>query len=172
MRISLIAAASANRVIGKDGGLPWHLPADLAHFKAFTMGHCMVMGRATWEAFPKALPGRTSLVISRSAPALPEGVIGVESAGQAIEEARRRGETELMVIGGGQIYTLFLPMASRIYLTRVHTRIENGGAFFPVISAPEWAIVHSEYRIKDEKNAFDMEFIVLERREITPTAAG
>lgn len=172
MRISLIAAASANRVIGKDGGLPWHLPADLAHFKAVTMGHCMVMGRSTWDAFPKALPGRTSLVLSRSAPPLPEGVIGVESADQAMEEARLRGETELMVIGGGQVYSLFLPLASRIYLTRVNTRIENGGAFMPVISALDWTILHSEYRVKDEKNAFDMEFMVLERREITPPAAG
>lgn len=164
MLISLIAAASTNRAIGKNGGLPWHLPADLRFFKEKTMGHHMLMGRKTWEAFPKPLPGRTSIVLGKFSEALPEGVLMVSSLEEGIELARSRGEEELMIIGGGMLYDSALARADRIYLTHVLTRIRDASAFFPVVSALDWEIISSEYREKDEKNPFSMEFMELRRK--------
>lgn len=164
MLISLIAAASTNRAIGKNGGLPWHLPADLRFFKEKTMGHHMLMGRKTWEAFPKPLPGRTSIVLGKFSEALPEGVLMVSSLEEGIELARSRGEEELMIIGGGMLYDSALAGADRIYLTHVLTRIRDASAFFPVVSALDWEIISSEYREKDEKNPFSMEFMELRRK--------
>lgn len=164
MLISLIAAASTNRAIGKDGGLPWHLPADLRFFKEKTMGHHMLMGRKTWEAFPKALPGRTSIVLGKFSEALPEGVLMVSSLEEGIDLARNRGEEELMIIGGGKLYESSLVAADRIYLTHVLTRIRDASAFFPVVSALDWEIISSEYRDRDEKNPFPMEFMELRRK--------
>lgn len=164
MTISLIAAASTNRAIGKDGGLPWHLPADLRFFKDKTMGHHMLMGRKTWEAFPKPLPGRTSIVLGKFSEALPDGVLSVSRLEEGIELARSRDEKELMIIGGGQVYESSLPVADRIYLTHVLTRIRDASAFFPVVSALDWEIIASEYREKDEKNPFPMEFMELRRK--------
>jgi dihydrofolate reductase len=164
MIISLIAAASVNRAIGKDGGLPWHLPADLRYFREKTMGHHMLMGRKTWEAFPKPLPGRTSIVLGSMTSGLPEGVISASSLQEGIDIARSRGEEELMIIGGGQLYESAISLADRIYLTRVYTRIVDATAIFPVVSVLEWKIIASEYVGKDEKNPFPMEFMELRRK--------
>jgi dihydrofolate reductase len=166
MIISLIAAASHNRAIGKDGGLPWHLPADLKFFKEKTMGHHMLMGRKTWEAFPKALPGRTSIVLGKFAEPLPEGVFTVASLEEGVALAKSKGESELMVIGGGQVYEASLKLADRIYLTHVLTNISDATAFFPVVSALKWEIISSEFREKDEKNPFSMEFMELHRKGV------
>jgi len=164
MKISLIAAASTNRVIGLNAGLPWHLPADLKFFKEKTMGHHMIMGRKTWEAFPKALPGRISIVLGRNLSNLPEGVYAIEKLEDGISLAKSLGETELMIIGGGQVYESAIALADCIYLTHVQTRISGGTAFFPVVSALDWEIVDSQIRVKDEKNPFSMEFLELRRR--------
>lgn len=164
MKISLIAAASVNRVIGLNGELPWHLPADLRYFRDKTLGHHILMGRKTWEAFPRPLPGRTSIVLGRMQHRMPEGVFSVESLEAGIELAGSRGEKELMIIGGGQVYASALPFADTVYLTHILTRIAGGNAFLPVMSALEWEIVSSEYREKDEKNPFSMEFMELRRK--------
>lgn len=164
MKISLIAAASINRVIGLNGDLPWHLPADLKYFRDKTLGHHILMGRNTWEAFPRPLPGRTSIVLGRVQTRLPDGVFSVESLESGIGLARAAGEQELMIIGGGKVYEAALPFANTIYLTHVLTRISNGTAFFPVISALEWEIVSSEFREKDEKNRFSVEFMELRKK--------
>ena len=167
MKISLIAAASVNRVIGLNGGLPWHLPADLRFFRDKTMGHHLLMGRKTWEAFPRPLPGRTSIVLGKVQQRMPEGVFSVQSLEEGIELARSRGEEELMVIGGGQLYEAAIGKAEVIYLTHILTRIKEEGVLFPVVSAMDWEIVSSEYREKDEKNPFPMEFIELRRKGVS-----
>jgi dihydrofolate reductase len=168
MLISLIAAASTNRVIGTDNQLPWHLPADLKFFKEKTLGHHILMGRKTWESFGKPLPGRTSVVISRNQNLnVPEGVFLVQALSDGIELARSRGETELMIIGGGQIFEEALPLADRIYLTHVYTRIPQGEGviLFPPVLQSEWEIVSTENRNKDDKHAFGMDFLKLERKK-------
>lgn len=167
MIISLIAAASSNRVIGVQNQLPWHLPADLKFFKEKTLGHHILMGRKTWESFGKPLPGRTSVVISQSSGlVVPEGVFLFEQIKDGIEFARNRGESELMIIGGGQIFEKSIPFADRIYLTHVYTRIPHGEGviLFPSVLQSDWKIVSSEIRNKDEKHAFGMDFLVLERK--------
>jgi len=164
MKISLIAAASINRVIGLNGDLPWHLPADLKYFRDKTLGHHILMGRKTWEAFPRPLPGRTSIVLGHLSQRLPEGVFSVEQLEAGIDLARSAGEQELMIIGGGQVYEAALPFADTIYLTHVLARINGGTAYFPVISANNWEIISSEFREKDEKNPYSVEFQVLKRK--------
>jgi dihydrofolate reductase len=167
MIISLIAAASSNRVIGTENRLPWHLPADLKFFKEKTLGHHILMGRKTWESFGKPLPGRTSVVITRNQElATPEGVFQFKEIQDGIEFARSRGEAELMIIGGGQIFEKSLPLANRIYLTHVCTRIQHGEGviLFPPVLQSNWQIASSEHRNKDEKHPFEMDFLILERK--------
>jgi dihydrofolate reductase len=139
--IALIVAAADNDVIGRDNALPWDLPADLAHFKRTTMGKPILMGRLTYESIGRPLPGRTNIVISRDPDYSAEGVRCVQSLEEAIELAqdiaRTDGGSELMVIGGAQIYALALPMASRIYLTRVHAE-PAGDAFLHGIDWKDW----------------------------------
>lgn len=156
MRISLIVAASTNNVIGADGELPWHLPEDLRHFKAITMGKPMIMGRATWDAIGRALPGRRSIVLTRQqdfsakdCEVVPDVEAALAAAGAA---------DEVMVIGGGEIYREFLPMADRIYLTRVQVESE-GDTLFPELEMSEWDVVAvAEYPPGDEREiGFDLE---------------
>ena len=158
--ISLIVAASANNVIGADGELPWRLSNDLKRFKAITMGKPIVMGRKTWDSIGRALPGRQNIVITRQSDFIAEGCDVVGSVAQALAAA---GDTdEVMVIGGSQVYELFLPDADRIYLTRVHAEVE-GDAFLPRTTLDEWHEVARESLAADESNEFDVEFITLER---------
>jgi len=164
MIISLIAAISTNRVIGIGNELPWNLPSDLQHFKRITMGRTILMGRKTWDIFGKPLPGRTSIVISGKKLDLPEKVKGFQSISEAIQYTKSTGESELMVIGGGEIYTHCLPLADKLYLTHVFTKIYNGTAFFPPVRSTEWKIMESEYKVKDEKNPFDMEYLTLVKK--------
>lgn len=159
----MIAAASTNMAIGIKDGLPWHLPADLKYFKEKTLGHHIVMGRKTWELFPKPLPGRISIVISRSPQNLPEGVLGFSDLSQAIEFAKNQGEEELMIIGGGKLYESALHMADTLYLTHVYTKVPEPTARFPAVRTANWMVVHSEFKPKDEKNGYSMEFLILKR---------
>jgi dihydrofolate reductase len=133
--ISLIVAAATNNVIGVNGGLPWHLPDDLKRFKAITMGKPIVMGRKTFESIGQALPGRKNIVISTQAGFRAGGCDVVASTAAAIASAD--GADEIMIIGGAQIYRLFLPMATRVYLTRVHAEI-TGDASFPPLDPVLW----------------------------------
>lgn len=126
--IVLVVAIADNGVIGKDGAIPWHIPADLKRFKALTMGHTIVMGRKTWDSLPqKPLPGRTNVVVTRQADWKAEGAVTATSLEQAI------GGTSgpVMVIGGAEIYARALPLATRIELTEVH-RAYDGDAQFPL----------------------------------------
>ena len=158
--ISLIAAASENGVIGRDGGLPWRLSDDLRYFKSMTMGKPVVMGRRTWESIGRPLPGRRNVVVSRQQGFVAAGCEVVSSVGDAVAAA---GDAEeIMIIGGSEIYALFLPLARRIYLTRVHADID-GDATLPTLG-DEWRLVDDERHTADERNEFDYSYRVYERR--------
>ncbi len=158
--ISLVVAAGENGAIGKDGTMPWHLPADLAHFKRITMGKPIVMGRRTFEAIGRALPGRRNIVVSRRRAF---SVSGAETATSLEAALALAGDApEVMVIGGGELYRAALPLAHRIYLTRVHAT-PGGDAFFPELSGAEWRETAREEYAADEANRHALSFLVLER---------
>ena len=160
--ISLIVAASANQVIGSDGALPWRLPDDLERFKTITMGKPIVMGRKTWESIGRALPGRHNIVLTRNSDFVAEACTIAASADEALAAA---GDVdEVMIIGGGQIYEMFLPRADRVYLTRVHADID-GDTRFPDLPDSEWQLVKREARPADERNEFPFAFEVYDRRD-------
>lgn len=157
--IELVVASSENDVIGRANKLPWHLPADLKHFKSLTVGKTILMGRKTYESIGKALPQRTNIVMSRSARFAPGDCKVVGSAHEACALA---GEL-LMVIGGAEIYRQCLPLASRIHLTLVHTRIEDGDTFFSDWRVAPWRETARQRFEPDEKNAYAYSFVTLER---------
>ncbi len=159
MIISMIAAMANDRVIGKDNQMPWHLPADFNWFKRCTMGKPVVMGRKTYESIGRPLPGRQNIVISRDKNLSIEGVDVVASIEQAIDKAG--SVEEVMIIGGGSIYEACLPKADRLYVTFIDADLEGDTQF------PDWGqgwkeSVEENY-LADEKNAYDMKFVVLER---------
>lgn len=160
MKISMIAAMAKGRVIGKDNTMPWHLPADFAWFKRNTLGKPIIMGRKTYESIGRPLPGRRNIVISRNPACVFEGVETVTSMDEAL--ALVKGEKEVMIIGGGSIYNACLPRAHRLYLTFIDAQIE-GDTCFPDWGDKGWKKSHSEQYNADEKNAYNMEFVILER---------
>lgn len=161
--LSIIAAMSENRVIGRGGRLPWHLPADLAHFKSLTMGHAMIMGRKTYDSIGRPLPGRTSIVLSRSRAIEAPGVITARSLNDAIAAAA--GGAEVFVIGGSEVFAAALPMADRLHLTIVHTTIPDGDVFFPSFDDRRWSLDSERYVPADADNAFAMTMRMLTRKQ-------
>ncbi len=159
MKISMIAAMAKDRVIGKDNQMPWHLPADLQHFKRVTLGKPVIMGRKTFESIGRPLPGRRNLVVSRAGFSA-EGVDVVPSMDAALEAVS--GVDEVMVIGGGTIYELMLPRADRLYLTEIDLKAD-GDTRFPDYSVYPWQEIESESHSADEKNPYDYRFFTLER---------
>jgi dihydrofolate reductase len=159
--VELVVAVSENDVIGRANQLPWRLSADLRHFRTLTMGHDMFMGRKTYESIGKALPGRTSWVLSRSTEFAPPDAKVVRTLAEA--RSAVGAESPLLVIGGAEIYRLCLPEAQRIHLTLVHAQIEDGDTFFPDWRDLEWREVGRERHEADEKNAYAYSFITLER---------
>jgi dihydrofolate reductase len=164
-RISLIAAVARNGVIGRKNALPWHLPADLKRFKALTLGHPVVMGRKTWDSIlatlGKLLPGRTSIVVSRS-PSLPAAAAGaIVSASLPAAIAAAGAADEVFVIGGAEIYALALPEADRLYLTEVDTEPE-GDAWFPRFDKSEFVQTTREAGPPEGKLGYD--FVTYDRR--------
>ena len=157
MKLSIIVAMSENRVIGRDGDLPWHLSADLKRFKRLTMGHPILMGRKTYESIGRPLPGRRSIVISRQADYRPEGVDVAGSLPTAIELC---GDVdEAFIIGGASIYEQALPLANRLHLTQVLATVE-GDTFFPEIAPERLTLVESEETTIDEKSGLSYQFLV------------
>jgi len=139
MQLTAIAAVSDNWVIGKGNDLPWHIPEDLKRFKAFTKGKWMVMGRATWESIGKRpLPGRPAIVVSRTLGDDDKATV-VTSLQAAIDHAKAAGADELVVCGGGRLYTEALPLVDVVSLTRVHLTIDDGEAFFPAFDGEGFA---------------------------------
>jgi dihydrofolate reductase len=159
--LELVVAVAENDVIGRGNRLPWHLPADLRHFKSLTLGKPVLMGRKTYESIGKALPGRTNIVLSRSAAFAPGDCVVVKT----LDDARVAAgdHSALMVIGGAEIYRQSLPLASRIHLTLVHTSIENGDTVFAGWRGAEWDEASCERHESDDKNAYAYSFITLER---------
>lgn len=139
--LAMIAALAENRVIGLDNQMPWHLPADLKHFKAMTLGKPIIMGRKTWDSLGRPLPGRLNLVVSRQPDLRLDGAEAFTSLDAALvraeQWAREQGVDELMLIGGAQLYGQALSQAQRLYLTRIESDPE-GDAFFPAFDEAEW----------------------------------
>jgi dihydrofolate reductase len=164
MAVSLIVAVSENGVIGRDGGLPWRLSADLKHFKGTTMGHHLIIGRRTWDEVGKPLPGRAMVVITRSRRFAPEDVRVAHSLEQALDIAH--DDDEPFIGGGAQIYRRALEneLVDRIYLTRVHAEVE-GDTFLPKLDLEDWELVSEEHHETDERNEFPYSFLVYERRD-------
>lgn len=160
--IVLVAAVAENGVIGQGGVMPWHLPADLAHFKRVTWGHPILMGRRTFEAIGRALPGRRNIVLTGNPDFSAPGIETAASLEQALE---RIGETtQVMVIGGAELYRIALPLAQRIYLTRIHASPE-GDTFFPDLVPAQWRQVERKTHPTDEFHPYALSFIELERVE-------
>ncbi|HEV7331396.1 MAG TPA: dihydrofolate reductase [Flavisolibacter sp.] len=169
MIISLLLAASANNVIGKDNQLPWHLPNDLKYFKNLTWGLPILMGRKTFDSIGKPLPGRKSIIITRNTDWQHEGVEVVHSVNDAVQKADALGAKEIFVIGGAEIFTVSLQTANRIYLTRIHQDFE-GDVFFPEIDEAAWSLASSRFCKADEKNPYDHTYQVWERRPVEQKA--
>ncbi len=155
MIVSLVAAMSENRVIGRGGGLPWHLPKDLQYFKKLTVDHTVIMGRRTFNEVKRPLDNRRNVVITRNPDFKPRGVTVVPTLPEAL--ALGVTEREVFVIGGGEIFRLALPRADRLYLTLVHATVE-GDTYFPAFDSAAWALDEEERHEADAKHAFAFTF--------------
>ena len=159
-RLALVVAYTRNRVIGRDNAMPWHLPADLRHFRALTLGHPILMGRKTHLAIGRPLPGRRNLVLSRQPGLSLAGVEPVASLAQALAAC---GDAEwLYVVGGAEIYQLTLPQAQRLHVTEIDADLE-GDTWFPRIDMALWRETASVLRPADADNAYALRFVTLER---------
>ncbi|SHG65382.1 dihydrofolate reductase [Winogradskyella jejuensis] len=162
-KLTVIVAAGENNAIGKDNDLIWHLSDDLKRFKKLTNGHHIIMGRKTFESFPKPLPNRTHVVITRQKDYIaPDGVIIVNSLADALDASRK--DDNPFIIGGGEIYKQAIPLADELEITRVHATFEDADTFFPLIDAMEWKEVSRTKREADEKHAHAFSFITYTRR--------
>ncbi|MDR2214445.1 MAG: dihydrofolate reductase [Nevskiaceae bacterium] len=159
MRLSAVVAATENDVIGRGNQMPWHLPADLSHFKRLTLGKPVLMGRRTFESIGRPLPGRLNLVLSRRGFAA-SGVVTVSTLDEAMRAAS--DAPEMAVIGGADVFRLAMPQLDVLYLTRIHAHL-NGDTFLPPLDPAQWREVSREWRAADERNVYAMSFITLER---------
>ena len=160
MKISVIAAMSENRVIGRDGALPWHLPTDLARFKSITTGHTVIMGRKTFESVGRPLPQRRTIVITRNNDYQAAGVFIAHSLDEALDHAAR--EDEIFILGGEAVYRIALPRADRLYLTIVHATIQ-GDTHFPPFEPDQWKLVEDDRHEADDRHAYAFTFRRYER---------
>ncbi|MCC8996891.1 MAG: dihydrofolate reductase [Nitrosomonas sp.] len=163
--LSLLVAMSSNRVIGRNNQLPWHLPEDLKHFKALTMGYPIIMGRKTYESIGKVLPGRTNIIVSRNENYVIPGAIVVDSIQDALTAACEvdMPKNEAFVIGGENIFRQTLPLSQRIYLTEIQKTFE-GDTFFPELNLNEW---HEAERVKHFSSGnerLEYHFVILDRK--------
>lgn len=163
MKISLILAISRNNVIGNNNKLPWRLKDDLLNFKRITEGHHVVMGRKTFDSIGKPLKGRTNMVLSKSNKDLDKinDVFSFDNIEDCIKFAKENNETELFIIGGAQIYDLFLPLASTIYMTKVMTVIEGDTKFF--FDMEQWVLVDEKLFYQNEYNEYAFDFLTFKK---------
>ena len=164
MMVSLIVAMGKNRVIGANGAIPWRLPNELQLFKRVTMGHHIIMGRKTWESIGRLLPGRTTVIVTRQKDYAVAGTVVASSLDAAL--AACGDDSEVFVIGGGELYQLALPLAQRIYLTTVDVE-PAGDTHMPEFNTADWREVSSESFAADEKHLHSYRFSVLERHSRT-----
>ena len=159
--LTIIAAAAENNALGKDNTLVWHLPDDFKRFKKLTSGHHIIMGRKTFDSFPKPLPNRTHVVISRQDNFRKEEIQVVNSLERAIDLAA--DDPQPFVIGGGEIYKMAMKLADKIELTRVHGTFE-ADTFFPEIDENQWKLISEEFHEKDEKHNYPFTYLTYERK--------
>ncbi len=162
MIISLIAALSENRVIGKNNDLPWQLPDDMKYFMQTTKGHHTIMGRKNYDSIPekfKPLPNRTNIVVTHQQGFPAPGCIVVNSLDKGLEIARANGERETFIIGGSEIYKLAMPYADRLYLTEIHAVIE-GDTYFPDVNPTEWIETSRRYHQADDRHLYNFDFVI------------
>ncbi len=159
--LTIIAAAGSQNELGKDNDLVWHLPNDFKRFKKLTTGHHIIMGRKTFESFPKPLPNRVHIVITRNKDYQPEGAIVVHSMQEALVLVAN--DPQPFIIGGGEIYTIGMAVADKIELTRVHGTFE-ADTFFPEIPENNWKLIEEEYHPKDEKHQYDFTYLTYIRK--------
>jgi dihydrofolate reductase len=160
-RISIIVAMAQNRTIGINNTLPWRCPEDLKHFKALTMGHHMIMGRKTFDSIGKPLPGRTTVVVTRNQSLKIDGCIIAHSLQEAI--AACRGDDEIFIVGGAELYTQALPLADTLYLTEIQQNV-TGDAHFPSFKTNNWQEISREARSQTSPQALDYHFITYQRK--------
>ena len=160
--IIMIAAVAENNALGKDNNLLWHLPSDFKRFKELTSGHHIIMGRKTFESFPKPLPNRTHIVISRQKDYLPEGCIIVENLEKAFAVCPKNEDS--FIIGGGEIYSQSIPLADELDITRVHHSFE-ADVYFPEIDSKIWELTSETFNPKDEKHLYDYTFQIYTRKK-------
>ena len=169
VEVFAVVAAATNRVIGRDGGLPWHISSDLKHFKRLTLGSPVVMGRKTFASIGKALPGRTNIVVTRDPAFAAEGVVVAGSLEAALEVgarvARDTGAAGIALIGGGDVYAQALPVTDRIEMTEVKLAPETAGAvLFPPLAESEWIEAARVAGARAERDEADFDFVTLRRR--------
>ena len=162
IKLSMIAAMGKNRVIGKDNDMPWHLPADLQHFKKTTLGSPIIMGRKTYDSIGRPLPGRLNIILSRNANLEIEGCSIVNSFDEAIALAEEGKSDEVFITGGAHLYNTFLEKADRLYITLIDEEFE-GDTYFPDYTQLNWLEVSREDHLADNKNMHDYSFITLDR---------
>lgn len=161
--ISFILAMDDNRVIGKDNQLPWHLPEDLKFFKRVTMGHPIVMGRKTYDSIGRPLPGRENIIITRNPDYRNDDCTVFNRIDDFLAYCTEKPEEEFFVIGGAEIFHQMLNNADRLYITEIHEEFE-GDTFFQEIDMENWNLISREKGLKDEKNSYDYEFTIYERK--------
>lgn len=160
----MIVAMDENHGIGANNDLLWHLPDDFKWFKKNTVGKPVLMGRNTMDSLPKVLPNRLNVVLSSRKENVLEGFVHADSVDKALEICEKEKGEELFVIGGGKIYELFLPKANKLYLTRVHTNIDEADTFFPEIDRSLWNVEYREFHPADDRHKFSFDLEVLVRK--------
>lgn len=161
---SIIVAVSDNNVIGKNGKMPWHLKTDLQRFKKLTENHVIIMGRNCFNSIGRPLPNRTNIVISRNQDLEIPGCVVKPSLQYAADYANSKNDCSPFIIGGGIIYRQAINIVNYIYLTKVHTTIEDGDTFFPELDMTKWETVSTEEFMADDENDYDTTFMVLKRK--------
>lgn len=163
--ITMVAAAGENNTLGKDSDLLWHLPDDFKRFKKLTLNHPIVMGRKTYDTFPKLLPQRTHIIVTRQQDYTAEGCLIAHSIEEGIALAKKAdGGDEICIIGGGEIYKLALPYADKIELTRIHHKFEGGDAFFPKIDNSEWKLANKLFHRADQRHKHAFSYLTYIRQ--------
>lgn len=160
MSLAIIAAIADNGVIGRDNTLPWHLPDDLKWFKRHTLDHTVIMGRHTYESIGRPLPRRRFIVVSRNPAFAAHGVVAAPSLAAALAAA---GQDDIFIIGGAALFREALPLADRLYITRIHADVA-GDVHFPDLDIEEWIMVSSEPHAADERHAYAFSFEILDRK--------
>lgn len=164
MIVSAIVAIAKNNVIGKNNSIPWYLSEDLKYFKARTINHHIIMGRKSYQSIGHPLPKRTNIIVTRDPFFIASNCLVVHSVEEGLEIAERNGEEEVFIIGGAEIYSLSLPYLNRLYITELDLEIE-GDTFFPKLDMIEWELISENPRQADEKNKYNFNFKVYERKK-------